>query len=421
MLRNAPARMRRARFQEDEVVSSPPMLAGEDEENLLSDFWRDFDQNKFLQELNSYTHHAQTTHTTDVSNLMIPALSTPLGSSGTSNKLHSETLCETPTIPPEFYGQVIQILTFVLGSNPPMLADFSEGDRSTEQLSQPYDHVQDLTAEDWKTMHNVVTLIMEHFGSETPMPSTLVSTQELTRLLQKLMAKQQETQTSKSTTDIIQSPFAYTPTQDAVRQFLNTEYTEEEDEDDPEFLPTVDDPTLSPAWRQALQDLTSTPLPPLGSTTDAMQPPGKQRGKEALNSVQQNSHPTPHPTTFPTVLDTDPTASSTTELTTTALEPMRPDFPDSDNIRRGRRPMYTAEQARERKRERNRQHMRMKRSSERANHLRATSEDAMIRDAEIQFLREELERLREENARLRGREEMRQYAANMGLPTNFSL
>ncbi|WFD45283.1 hypothetical protein MPSI1_003965 [Malassezia psittaci] len=420
MLRNAPARMRRARFQDEELVSSPPMLAGEDEENLLSDFWKDFDQNKFLQELNSYTHHAQTTHTTNVSNLMIPALDSPLKTPGPSDTIVSESLRESPTIPPEFYGQVIQILTFVLGSNPPMLADFSEGDRNAEQLSTSYDHVQDLTAEDWKTMHNVVTLIMEHFGSETPMPSTLVSTQELTRLLQKLMAKQQETQRPKSTTNIVQSPFAYTPTHDVVRQFLNTEFTEEEDEDDPEFLPTVDDPTLSPAWRQALQDLTSTPLPPLGSTPDTMQQSGKQHGREPLNSVQRNVHPTLNPTTIPTVLGTNPTATSTTELAT-ALEPMRPEFPDSDNARRGRRPMYTAEQARERKRERNRQHMRMKRSSERANNLRSTSEDTLIRDAEIQFLRQELERLREENARLRGREEMRQYAANMGLPTNFSL
>ena len=39
----------------------------------------------------------------------------------------------------------------------------------------------------------------------------------------------------------------------------------------------------------------------------------------------------------------------------------------------------------------------------------------LVLEAENRFLRAELERLREENAKLRGREEMRAYAAQLGI------
>ena len=45
----------------------------------------------------------------------------------------------------------------------------------------------------------------------------------------------------------------------------------------------------------------------------------------------------------------------------------------------------------------------------------AAPDERLVLEAENRFLRTELERLREENARLRGREEMRAYAARLGL------
>ncbi|WFD03627.1 hypothetical protein MOBT1_002320 [Malassezia obtusa] len=387
MLRNAPTRSR-------QPPSSPPALAGEDEEALLRDFWKNFDQTKFLRQLDSYTPHAQATKAPDVAGLVLPPLE-PLVSTSLPVQQPSN-----PEIPVEFYGQLIQILTFVLGSNPPMLADSATTPRA-ENWEPQQPGSKELTPEDWKTLHNVVMLIMDHFGSSAPAPSTLVSTQELTRLLQKLMAIQQENE-RRASFQAFPSPLPYTPGDESMQQFLHTEFAEDEDEDDPDFQPPpVDDHALSPAWRRALHDLTANPLPPLEAPASPAKATRARKRAEAERPPAADALPAAATPQAP--LDDTP-----------ELAPLRPALPEAP--RRGRRAIYTAEEARERKRERNRQHMRMKRSGERLAPARSVSpDDALVREAEIKFLREEVARLREENARLRGREEMRQYAAQMGL------
>ncbi|WFC97031.1 hypothetical protein MBRA1_003698 [Malassezia brasiliensis] len=387
MLRNAPARARRARF-DDEDASSPPPPAGEDEEALLHDFWRSFDQTQFLRELDAYTHHAQATQPTSAP--LPPPAAAPAA------PLLSVPAVQAPApappadggIPGAFYAQVIQILTFVLGSNPPLLADAAGATPRADAWDAHDAHAHELTPDDWKTMHNVVTLMMEHVGGTQTAPSTLVTPAELTRLLQKLMAMQRADEQHRAPPPFA-SPLAYTPTADAVQRFLTTDLAEDEEEDDPDFQPPTADPhTLSPAWRRALQDLTATPLPPLdvGAPTSPAQATRARRRAEAARAPTPPAEP--------------------------ALAPQAPPAPEAP--RRGRRAIYTAEEARERKRERNRQHMRLKRSGARAASPPAP-DDALVRDAELRFLRAEVERLRAENAQLRGREEMRQYAAQMGL------
>ncbi|WFD49623.1 hypothetical protein GLX27_004307 [Malassezia furfur] len=423
MLRSAPVRTRRARFDDEDASSSPP-LAGEDEEALLDDFWRSFDQTKFLRELDAYTHHAQAMHP---DGLPAPAPAAPRAAPPRTAPLVSvHAAAPTPTpapapaptpptpaadIPGAFYAQVIQILTFVLGSNPPMLADSAGATPRTHTWDAHAPHAHELTPDDWKTMHNVVTLMMEHVGGTQPAPSTLVTTHELTHLLQKLMAMQRaDEQHHPRAPPPFASPLAYTPTADVVQRFLTTDLAEDEEDDDPDFQPPTADPrTLSPAWRRALQDLSAAPLPPLemGAPASPAQAT-RARKRAALGDTPAPPRAASPPRTVP-LPPLPPLAADPAPLA--PLPPPAPEAP-----RRGRRAIYTAEEARERKRERNRQHMRLKRSGARtASPPPAPPDDALVRDAEIRFLRAEVERLRAENAQLRGREEMRQYAAQMGL------
>ncbi|CCV00782.1 unnamed protein product [Malassezia sympodialis ATCC 42132] len=95
--------------------------------------------------------------------------------------------------------------------------------------------------------------------------------------------------------------------------------------------------------------------------------------------------------------------------------------------KRGRPRQYTAEEAMARKRGRNRDYMARQREKKQgeapslppapapAPAPAAAPDERLVLEAENRFLRTELERLREENARLRGREEMRAYAARLGL------
>lgn len=97
--------------------------------------------------------------------------------------------------------------------------------------------------------------------------------------------------------------------------------------------------------------------------------------------------------------------------------------------RRGRPRRFTTEEAAERKRDRNRDYMARQRTTkkQRAPYTPESSatgasvdapgdaSDRLVLEAENRFLRAELERLREENAKLRGREEMRAYAAQLGI------
>lgn len=438
MLRSASGRARvgrapRASREEDEEPSSPVGLPGEDEDALNNEFIASFDQTKFLRELDAYTaSYVQNAPKEVQPELVLPSL---------------DTLAQLPTdapteIPVEFYGQVIQILTFVLGSNPPMLAESVQTPRHEAQWDPPDSN--ELTAADWATMHNVVTLIMEHFGSADRAPSTRVSEQELTRLLQKLMAKQQENaQRQIHALRALPTPpsFAYTPGYSGQAHFADLVFPDEEDDDDPDFQP-LHAPSES-AWTQAMRDLVATPLA-VGDTP--ISPAKATRARKRAEAEERGAAPlpsgaspmplhTPRPSGPGAMHGPSPSGVSSalpgplaplpgldTSLSMSLGEPLAPLEPASPKPRkRGRRAIYTAEESAERRRERNRQHMYNRRHGVTAKPLPPAlppppDQDTLVYEAENKFLRAEIERLRAENARLRGREEMRQYAARMGLP-----
>ena len=121
------------------------------------------------------------------------------------------------------------------------------------------------------------------------------------------------------------------------------------------------------------------------------------------------------------------TAAPSTTAWTRAMDEVMPT--ETPKPRRGRPRRYTTEEAVERKRDRNRDYMARQRTTkkQRAPYTPESSataasvdaprdaSDRLVLEAENRFLRAELERLREENAKLRGREEMRAYAAQLGI------
>ena len=236
------------------------------------------------------------------------------------------------------------------------------------------------------------------------------------------------------------------------RAFADIALPDEEEDDDPDFMPlaaAVDGTMPSgSAWTRAIEEvvgLHSSPVssPVYGSqdlTLDVTQSPSKgTRAQKRLERLGMGGPAgmmdapaalAPHATDL-----FAPLPAATDENAVPRGSPPK--------ARPGRTRIYTAEEAAERKRARNRTYakkQRLKRKRERLGldaaddeddsgadtsaplaaqaqppeaEQRAPLQDEMLLDAENRFLRAEVERLQEENARLRGREQMRMYVAQM--------
>ncbi|WFD28166.1 hypothetical protein MNAN1_003172 [Malassezia nana] len=258
----------------------------------------------------------------------------------------------------DFYGTAIQILTHILGSSTPYpwLSD-----SSTPRADDPAPWDAHTSHVDLPQLMN--TLVERLGGQAAP---TRVREQDLTHLLQTLLAQQG----AGSGPMVPQTPLAPAAPPSAPpsapmltqepRHFADLSFPDDE-EDDPDFLPVPpenDAPSAS-AWTRAMDEVV----------------PARAKRRESAS-------------------------------------PTKP--------KRGRPRQYTEEEAMARKRGRNRDYMARQREKKQAappaeQLAPPTPDDRLVLEAENRFLRAELERLREENAQLRGREEMRAYAARLGL------
>lgn len=354
MRRPLPARAR----TDDEDGSSSPSAQPDDEEDLRSDFLADFDEQTFLAQLdllNACGPPAPGEAVAPVANAP-PAVAPVQGT-------------YVPTS--DFYSTAIQILTHILGSSTPYpwLADGSTpraDDNATPYVtssSHPASQVD---------MPQLINTLVERLGG--PAPPRRVREQDLTHLLQTLLAQQgqgallPQAHPAPAASPAPQVPPTAPPPPVAPPEplhFADLTFPEEE-EDDPDFMPLANDaddlaaPSAS-AWSRAMDEVV----------------PARPKKRDAASA-----------------------------------SPTKP--------KRGRPRQYTAEEAMARKRGRNRDYMARQREKKQGEAPSAPAppappDDRLVLEAENRFLRTELERLREENARLRGREEMRAYAARLGL------
>ncbi|WFD20836.1 hypothetical protein MCAP1_003090 [Malassezia caprae] len=350
----------RARADDDDGSSSPSALP-DDEEDLRSDFLADFDEQAFLAQL-------------DLLNAKGPP---PPGESVAPVAAAPPAVASVPGTyaPPssDFYSTAIQILTHILGSSTPQpwLADGStpraDDGAAPYVASSPHPVSQ-------VDVPQLINTLVERLGG--PTPPRRVREQDLTHLLQTLLAQQGQgallPQDPRATPNVpAASPASHAPpTAPPARppappqplHFADLTFPEEE-EDDPDFMP-------------------------LASEADDLAAPSASAWSRAMDEV------------VPRTKKRDAASASPTKA------------------KRGRPRQYTAEEAMARKRGRNRDYMarqREKKQGEVPSAPPAAPDDRLVLEAENRFLRSELERLREENARLRGREEMRAYAARLGL------
>lgn len=179
-------------------------------------------------------------------------------------------------------------------------------------------------------MHQLINVLVERLGGSS---DRRVKEQDLTHLLQTLLAQQQKPPAPQ--------PMYPQPTS---AHFADLAFPDEE-EDDPDFLPVPSEhdglataPSTT-AWTRAMDEVMST------------ETPKPRRGRPRRFTTKKQRAPyTPE--------------SSATGASTDAP---------------------------------------------------GNASDRLVLEAENRFLRAELERLREENAKLRGREEMRAYAAQLGI------
>ena len=436
----APPRAAPVEEEEDEVdASSPPGMAAEDEEDLRSDFFANFDPNAFLAELDAYTtsRGGASAGTSQMSALAPPRPPPPSAPSG-SAPVRTPAAAQPAPAPAnaqqssDFYGTAIQILTHILGSSTPLPWLASDTSRPDDpdtpgvwNVGQSPMITSGSSAQGPDLQHLINVLVARLGGSAQP-PQHRLREQDLTKLLQSLLHQQQQQQQQAA------SLFATSPAvttgegSRGAQGFADLNLPEEEDEDeDPDFLPLPADAQRSDAaipsnsaWTKAVQEVVGVQPAPLGvpdlmgssSSVPALSTsPAKATRTQKRQQLEQGRH--------------EPPAAE-------ANEPPRP--PKS---RPGRLRIYTEEEAAERKRERNRKYAKRLRSQRRNERLGLTAEqdadraaspdggtaspppsavhNEMMLSAENRFLRAEVERLQEENARLRGREEMRAYVARL--------
>ncbi|PKI84741.1 hypothetical protein MVES1_001221 [Malassezia vespertilionis] len=364
--------------EEEEEPSSPTMLMV-DEDELSSNFLADVNLDAFAASLDTYiAYHAN--QAAAPSALPVPSMGMQSGSSAAQ-------LAPPPSSAPnaqsELYSTAIQILTYVLGRPP----DADNAPKVGAAASMWDNGATSAHASDSAQIQTLVNKLAERLGGNQR-PSHTASEQELTELLQTLMTQQQLYKYNQQSSD--------TP---SAKGFADLTFPEEEEEDDPDFQP-VSEPRddLVPselAWTQAMREVVNEQLfSPTASPTKATR--ARTRTEATPPPLASSVHASP----------ALPLPSIRTQPQ--ALEP--------EKRKKGRRLVYTAEEAADRKRVRNRLYMSRKRMGERdRSPPTAPHTEDLVLEAENRFLRTEIERLREENARLRGREEMRMYAAQMGL------
>lgn len=365
----------RARADDEDGSSSPSALPEEDED-LRSDFLADFDEQTFLAQL-------------DLLNPRGP----PAPPGATAAPIAEAPPPVAPAghgayAPPssDFYGTAIQILTHILGSSTPYpwLADghtprADDGAPPWDVASSPHPVSSQVD------MPQLINTLVERLGG--PAPPRRVREQDLTHLLQTLLAQQGQSALLPpeapaapgvpAASPAPHAPPAAPPPVPRVAppeplHFADLTFPEDED-DDPDFLP-------------------------LSHEADELGAPSASAWSRAMDEVV-------------------PTRAKRRDAA--AASPTKP--------KRGRPRQYTAEEAMARKRGRNRDYMARQREKKQgeapslppapapAPAPAAAPDERLVLEAENRFLRTELERLREENARLRGREEMRAYAARLGL------
>ncbi|WFD24512.1 hypothetical protein MEQU1_003214 [Malassezia equina] len=368
MRRPEPAR---ARTDEEDGSSSPSALP-DDEEDLRSDFLADFDEQAFLAQLD-----------------LLNAKGAPAPPGDTVAPITEAPRTVTPSAlgtyaPPssDFYSTAIQILTHILGSSTPYpwLAEGSTPRADDGGAAPPWDMASSPhpVSSSQVDLPQLINTLVERLGG--PTPPRRVREQDLTHLLQTLLAQQgpptmlpPDPPTSARNVPAAAATPAAPPATATTRpvpqplappqplHFADLTFPEEE-EDDPDFLPLSHEsdeltaPSAS-AWSRAMEEMV----------------PARTKKHDA----------------------------SSTSLT---------------KPKRGRPRQFTAEEAMARKRGRNRDYMARQREKKQGEapslapppvHAAPSApEDRLVLEAENRFLRTELERLREENARLRGREEM---------------
>lgn len=374
MRRPEPAR---ARTDEEDGSSSPSALP-DDEEDLRSDFLADFDEQAFLAQLD-----------------LLNAKGPPAPPGDTVAPIAEAPRAVTPAAletyaPPssDFYSTAIQILTHILGSSTPYpwLADGSTPRADDGSAAPTWDMASSAhpVSSSQVDLPQLINTLVERLGG--PTPPRRVREQDLTHLLQTLLAQQ--------------GP--------------------------PTMLPP-DAPTSAPNVPAAAA---TPPAPPAAATTrpvpQPLAPPQPLHFADLTFPEEEEDDPDFLPLSHESDELTAPSASAWSR----AMEEMVPARTKKRDAsptkpKRGRPRQFTAEEAMARKRGRNRDYMARQREKKQGDTpslapppvqaAPSAPEDRLVLEAENRFLRTELERLREENARLRGREEMRAYAARLGL------
>ena len=418
-------RATRVRAEVDDADVSSPGFPLDDEE-VRSDFFSTFDPNAFLAELEAYTQH---TLPSPSSVNTVQSLNTPndhIYAQVPQPHVHQQEPQNhpAPVNPPtsqqansqsEFFATAIQILTHILGSSRPypwITPDTPAADVIQNQLAVSPSYEPDL--------QRLINTLIERLGGSSA-PTGGVREQDLTRLLHTLMEQQQQQQQQHQNQQQVPGTPYSKPRETTQTRFAELNLPEEEDDDDPDFLPLPSDtpqetvPSDS-AWTRAIHEVIGLPL-------------------------QRTSTAPVSPAALP------PSPAKATRLQKRLQAEL-----DVPKTRPGRTKVYTEEEAAERKRARNRTYAKKQRQKLRRQRLGLPSDedeesgeiginhvppgpitvpavgpehaspphpmpqgpsDELVIAAENRFLRAEIERLREENARLRGREEMRAYVARM--------
>lgn len=291
----------------------------------------------------------------------------------------------------------------------------------------------------------MLNALVQRLGGSSA-PREKVREQDLTQLLHTLLQQREPTGTTAATTSAPEPaprPAAPPPRAEAgVAHFADLTFPDDE-EDDPDFMPVATDadelaggPSAS-AWTRAMAEIGALPSSPpapdepktrrgrprqftaeeaverkRGRNREYM---ARQRGKR--QRAKEDRAPPPAPDTTGGAAPSDMTASMSTLPATAPAHGVPPGvshdvphympgslaglpaLPGALGVPSGVPALPSAQSL----------------PSAPPVAPAAPADDRLVLEAENRFLRAELERLREENAQLRGREEMRLYAARLGM------